>query len=147
MKRYYLSKIEQYQDPGIGLVYRHRMQVLQQELGMNFEYEGGEIATDPITGAPLHKALLVLVGGIDHKQFQDDAGLIPMPVVAHDTKVSAIHTATKVKARAAIKALGYSDAEVEAAWGNADGLRDVLNHYGKKNNANFDCDKFDLDES
>lgn len=142
MKRYYLSKIKQVSDPDFGLVYKHR---LQEYSGI--DYQGGEIKVDPTTGAPTEKALLVLVGGIDHKQFRDDPELIPLPDVKIDSKVSSIHTPTKLKVKQAIKALGLTDAEVEEVWGNADGLRDVLNHYGKRNNPDFDCDKFDLDES
>ena len=99
---------------------------------------------DPQTGVPLHKALLVLVGGIDHRAYAADPMLIPLPAVDQDVKVSSIQAGTKVSAKARIKAFGFDDAETEAAWGNADGLRDVLNHYGRKNNPNFDADAFDL---
>lgn len=144
MKRYYLSKIfcdteGTYGEPGFWM---HRLQTYP-----GIDYTGGEIKTDPVTGIPTEKALLCLVGGINHKQLQDDPELIPLPDVARDVKVSAIHTATKLKAKADIKALGFEDSEVEEVWGNADGLRDVLNHYGRKNNENFDANNFDLDES
>jgi hypothetical protein len=144
MKRYYLSKIfqdvaGQYGEPGAWM---HR---LQTKTGI--DYVGGEIKTDPVTGIPTEKALLCLVGGINHKQLQGDPELIPMPDVAKDMKVSAIHTATKLKTKRDIKAIGFADTETEAVWNNADGLRDVLNHYGQKNNPDFDSNNFDLDES
>lgn len=143
MKRYYLSKI--FLDttpPFTNGLWRHRLQTYP-----NVDYEGGEIAVDPQTGIPTQKALLVLVGGIDHKQFQDDPDLVPMPDVGADVKVSAIHTATKLDAKAAVVDLGFDQAAVDQVWGNADGLRDVLNHYGKLNNPYFDCNAFDIDES
>lgn len=143
MKKYYLSKIKQVMDPNIGeLVWKHR---LQEYVGVEFLV--GAIESDPNTGAPVHPAALVLVGGIDHAQFKNDPELIPMPDVAKDTKVSAIHTQTKLKCKADIKGFGFSDESVEAVWNNADGLRDVLSYYGKLNNPAFDPDNFDLDES
>lgn len=145
MKRYYLSKIKLVDVPGFGPVWRHRLQELSDT--MPIDYVGGEIAVDPNTGIPTQKALLVLVGGVDHQRLRGDPELVPLPAVAADTKVSAIHTPTKVGAKAAIRALGFTQQEVDAAWDNADGLRDVLNHYGKKNNPAFDADKFDVDES
>lgn len=143
MKRYYLSKITSAFDPSVGaVVNKHRLQDYP-----GIDYVGGEIDVDPITGAPTQKALLVLVGGIDHAQFADDPDLVPLPQVAIDLKVSSIHTATKLTAKQAIVALGYTDADVNDVWGNADGMRDVLNHYGRLNNAEFDAANFDLDES
>lgn len=144
MKRYYLSKI--FLDTSIPTfpngVWRHQLQTYP-----GIDYEGGEIKTDPETGIPTEKALLVLVGGINHKQLQDDPDLVALPDVALDVKVSAIKTSTKLDARSNIAALGFADEEVEAAFGNADGLRDVVNHYGKLNNPDFDANDFDLDES
>lgn len=145
MKRYYLSKIKQVTVPGFGLVWRHRAQEISETTSL--DYVGGEIAVHPQTGVPTQKALLILVGGIDHQRLRDDPELVPMPDVKIDNKVSSMHVPTKLKAKAAIKALGFADAEVENVWSNADGLRDVLDHYGRLNNPEFDCDKFDLDES
>ena len=142
MKRYYLSKIKQVNDSSFGMVWKHRLQELP-DVG----YVGGEIKTDPQTGIPTEKALLVLVGSIDHKKFKNDPELIPLPDVAKDVKVSAIHTATKIKVKDDIAGLGFTPAEIDDVWGNADGMRDVLNHYGKRNVEDFDVDKFDLDES
>lgn len=145
MKRYYLSKIKQVHMPTLGDVWTHRL----AELG-TYDMVGGtgdEIAVHPDTGVPLHKAVLVLVGGIDHRQLVADPEIIPMPAVPLDMKVSSIHVPTKLVVKAAIRALGYSDAEVAAVWDNADGIRDVLQHYGRLNKPDFDCDNFDLDES
>lgn len=142
MKRFYLSKIKQVNDPSFGTVWKHRLQEYE-----GIEYIGGEIKVDLATGQPTEKALLVLVGGINHKRLQGDAELVALPQVAHDMKVSAIHTGTKLKAKADIKGLGFGDVETENAWANADGHRDVLNHYGRLNNPDFDVNNFDIDES
>lgn len=145
MKRYYLSKIKQVEVPVIGLVTTHRAAEIP---GLDMVGgTGDEIAVDPVTGQPTAKAVLVLIGGINHRPLQDDPELIAMPAVAHDMKVSAIHTATKLKAKADIKKFGFSDEEVESVWGNADGMRDVLNTYGRHNKPTFDVNNFDLDES
>lgn len=141
MKRYYLSKITSAFDPSVGaVVNRHRLQAYP-----GVDYVGGEIDVNPQTGVPTQKALLVLVGGIDHAKFGNDPNLVPLPQVAIDMKVSSIHTATKLKAKSDVTKLGFTD--VETVWGNADGLRDVINHYGRLNNPNFDAANFDLDES
>jgi len=145
MKRYYLSEIfldtSRTQDPFD--VWRHRLQTVTPPV----DAAGWAIQIDPATGQPKTKALLVIVGGIDHSRLQNIPGVVPMPNVPHDVKVSSIHTGTKLKAKASIKALGYADADVEATWNNADGHRDVLNFYGRLNHPDFDVNNFDLDES
>ena len=90
--------------------------------------------------------VLVLVGRIDHQAFQNDDELVPMPDVSKDIKISAIQTAQKVKVKNAIKKLGLTDGEINEVWDNSDGMRDVLNTYGKLNNPAFDCDNFDLND-
>lgn len=142
MKRYYLSKIKAVEIPGMGTAYRHRLQELP-----DVEYLGGEIKTDPATGLPTEKALLCLVAGVKHAKFKQDPELVALPLVGHDIKVSSIHTATKLKCKADIKALGFSDVEVEAAFDNADGFKDVANHFGRKNKDDFNADDFDLYEN
>lgn len=138
MKRWYLSKIFQSNDPPAN-PWVHRLQQLP-----NVEYKGGEIAFDPQTGVPTQKALLVLVGAVDHKPFQTDPDIVPLPDFPPDGKVSGMHTPTKLGAKSKIVALGHSQAEVDAAWDNADGFRDVLQHYGRKNDPAFDVNDFDL---
>lgn len=141
MKRFYLSKI--FQDTagqyGIPGAWRHGIQK-----HANREYIGGEIEVDPVTGIPTQKAILVLVGGKSHAALVNDPDIIPLPDVSPDIKVSSVHTPTKLKIKNAIKALGFAQAEVDAVWDNADGMRDVLNHYGRKNNLTFDANDFDL---
>lgn len=144
VKRYYLSKI--FQDTagtyGITDAWHHRLQTYT-----GIDYVGGNIKVDPATGVPTEKALLVLVGGIDHSKLQNDPDLVPMPVVPLDIKVSSIQTDTKLTAKSAITKLGFDEAAVTDVWGNADGLRDIINHYGRLNNAEFDANNFDVDES
>lgn len=141
MKRYYLSKIKQVIDPSIGPVWKHRLQEIP-----NIDYVGGEIKTDPVTGIPTEKALLVLVGSIKHKTLKEDPELIALPAVAHDMKVSAVHGPTKIKCKDAMVAMGFTRAEIDNIWSGADGIRDVLEHFGKRNNPVFSCDDFDLDD-
>ena len=150
MKRYYLSKIfkDVAGDFGPPNAWHHRVQVLGRIPNTTrVQYQGGEIKVDPATGIPTEKALLCLVAAIDHTQLQNDSQIVPLPAVAMDVKVSSIHTPTKLVVKDKIKALGHGDAETEAIWGNADGLRDVINAYGRKNNPDFDVNNFDLDES
>lgn len=143
MKRYYLSPIKQYNDPQLGNYWGHHF----QQAYPGVEYEAGEILVDPVTGLPTEKALLILVGAINHRDYVADPDLVDLPNVNHDMKVSAIHSGTKVAAKAKAKnAAGYSDAEINEIWNNADGMRDILNAYGRKNNPNFDVNNFDLND-
>ena len=136
MKRYYLSEIY---NAGPLEGWRHRMQDY-----VNTPYRGGEIAVDPQTGIPTQKALLVLVEDRDHVRFRGKAGLIPLPDVALDIKVSAIDTKTKGDTVDKAKAIGFADAELAEVFDNAKSHRDVLNHFGRKNNPNFDADAFEV---
>lgn len=138
MKRYYLSKIYQSNDPPLN-PWVHKLQTYADR-----EYLGGEIKVDPVTGVPTEKALLVLVAGKHHAALVADPDLIAMPNVPHDMKVASIHTPTKLAAKASIRALGFAKEDVDAVWDNADGMREVLNHYGRKNNPQFDVNDFDL---
>ena len=142
MKRYYLSKIFQdvNGDYGLAGAWMHRFQAISADV----DYRGGEIAVDPQSGVPTQQALLILVGAVDHKPFQDDPDLVPLPDVAPDVKVSSIHAPRKLLAKAAIVALGFGAADTDALWGGADGLRDGLNHCGRLNNPEFDTNAFDL---
>lgn len=144
MKAYYLSKI--FLDMTVPTfpagVWRHKLQTYP-----GIDYASGEIKTDPTTGIPTEKVLLVLAGGINHAQLRSDPDIVPLPVVPLDIKVSSIQTETKITAKTAIAALGFSEAEVMDVWGNADGLRDIVNHYGRLNNSDFDASNFDVDES
>lgn len=142
MKKYYLSKIKAVQE-GNETFYRHRLQDIDY---VDVEYLGGEIKVDQVTGIPTEKALLVLVGGVDHKRFQDDPELVPIPDVALDVKVSATKTLTKLDFKSKAKGLGLANADVDGIVDNADGWRDVVNALGQKNNAAFDCNNFDLDD-
>lgn len=142
-RRFYLSKIRQVYDDTLGSdVWRHRLQDPGFE---NLDVQGGVIASDLVTGEPLHSYTLVLVGGIDHRPLNTDAELVALPVVAIDAKVSSIQTARKNRAKNEINTrLGLTD--TDAVWSNADGLRDVINHYGQANWPEFDVDNFDLDD-
>lgn len=142
MKRYYLSKIFQDTAGTYGLpgAWMHRLQTYPDR-----DYVGGEIAVNPTTGVPTEKALLVLVGGRHHAAIAADHDLVALPDVPLDMKVGSIHTPTKLAVKAKIRTrLGFSQVEVDDLWDNADGIRDVINHYGRRNNPSFDANDFDL---
>lgn len=144
MRKYYLSKIKQYFEPGIGNYWGHALQQYE-----NVDYAGGEIKVDPLTGIPTEKALLVLVGSKDHARFKNDADLVEIPAGRDslNTQVGATDTPTKLKFRRDAKALGFADAEVESVADNIKSWKQVVNEFGRKNNAAFDADNFDLDEA
>lgn len=145
MRRFYLSKIREVFDPTLGTnVWRHRFQDPGFE---DLDLQGGEIASDPQTGIPTQVATLVLVGGINHAPLAADDELAIFPDVPLDLKVSGIHVATKNLLKAKIKALGFTAEETESIWTNADGVRDAVTAYGRKNNPGFDADNFDLYEA
>lgn len=142
MKRYYLSKIFQDTAGTYGLpgAWMHRLQTYADR-----DYVGGEIKVDPQTGVPTEKALLVLVGGKHHAAIAADQDMVALPDVPLDMKVASIHTPTKLAVKNKIRAkLGLLGAEVDDVFDNADGFRDVINHYGRKNNPTFDANDFDL---
>lgn len=138
---FYLSKIEQHDEPGMGLVNRHRLQVGYPGV----EYLGGEIAVGT-DGDPLHPALLVLVAGDDHTPYQNDPKLVPLPVGALDSQIISIGTEAKLATRAAIVALGFSQAVVDAVWANSATLREAINWHGQRNNPDFDVNAFSLSQ-
>jgi len=140
-QRFYLSKIKQYTEPGLTY-WAHAFQVDHPGI----EYKGGEIANDPVTGDPLYPHILIRVAAIDHTPFQGSDDLIPFPDVSPDVKVSSIHGPTKLAVKAKIMKHGVSKAEIDAVWDNADGMRDVLNYYGRLNNPDFDVNDFDLSD-
>lgn len=145
MKRYYLSKIKTVNMPGMGMVNRHRLQELADELGLNVEYVGGEIAVDPNTGAPTQKALLILIDTSNHVPFANDPQMADFPDASLDTKVSAIGVGARNRARAKITSgVGFSSQETDEAWNGADDLRAVIEHYGRLNNLMFDSRNFDV---
>lgn len=147
MKRYYLLDIVAVNHPEFGTVYKNALQAYMEARGIRIDYQGGQIGIDPSTGLPTQKVTVALVGGIDHARLRGAPGIVQLPNVSHDMKVSAIQTGVKLAAKAAIKALGVADAEVEAVWSNSDGFRDILNYHGRSNDPAFDVDNFDIDES
>lgn len=143
MKRYYLSKIKQYSDPDVGLYYSHHLAQAHPNVDKVFT---AEIMTDAL-GQPVTKAVLCVVGAVDHRALDQDADLVALPDMQPHVKVSATHTPTKNAFKKKCKDMGFADAEVESVVTNADGWADVLDHFGKKNNPAFDYRNFDTDES
>lgn len=139
MRRWYLSKIREYTEDSLTY-YAHALQVNHPGV----EYRGGEIKVDG-NGTPTETALLVLVGGVDHRAFASDPDLIPLPDWPTDGKVEGIATPRKLAVRNRIRdELGESESAVAARWDNPGNYRDVLNEYGRRNNAEFDVNNFDL---
>lgn len=151
MKKYYLSAIfkdvtGQY---GIAGAYDHAlvrfMHPASPTYAPGISFAGGDIATDPQTGIPTQKALLVLVDAKDHTVFKVDTDMVPFPDVSLDVKVTAIHTTTKLTFAQSAKLLGLDADMVDSSLDNADGLRDTVNHFGRLNNPLFDANNFDVD--
>lgn len=142
MKRFYLSKIKEYDDGG-SVAYRHRI----QELDPPVDYVGGEIKADPQTGIPVEKALLVLVGGVSHAALAADPELVQIPVVDIFMKVGSTHTPTKLAFKAKAISLDLDEEFVNGLMSNPEGWIEVINELGRLNNDTFDAQNFDLDES
>jgi hypothetical protein len=140
MKRYYLSKIKQINQPGIGMVWVHRF----QEATTNTNYVGGEIAVDLVTGIPTQKALLILVEHPNHSAFIKDAELADFPEVALDTKANAVGVGARNASKEKMRAIGLSAAEVDDLWLQADSVRDIVDRMGRLNNPAFDSRDFDV---
>ncbi len=142
MRKYYLSKIKQYTD-GPLTYYGHALQQYP-----NTDYVGGEIKLDA-NGIPTEKALLVLVGSKDHAKFRSDQDIVEVPAGRDSlsVQVGATDTPTKLKFRRGVKALGFDATHVDAVTDNVQSWKQVVNEFGRKNNPDFDADKFDLDES
>ena len=143
MKRYYLSKIKAVQIPGMGTVYRHRFQELAEKLGLNITYVGGEIDVDPATGIPTQAALLILVDTVDHTPFAGDNEMADFPDGGLDVKVASIGAVAKNLSKGKMKKVGLTPTDVDSLWQQADGLRDIINALGKRNNPAFDSLNFD----
>lgn len=139
MKRYYLSPIRQYSEPGLTY-WGHHFQ--QKYPGV--QYEAGEIAEDLKRGRPVAKALLVLVDARDHSEYENDSELVPIPDVELNRRVSALNSQERDRATArAVSAAGFTPGDVQSVWGAANDMRAVLNHYGRLNNPQFDADEFE----
>ena len=139
---FYLAKIETVEDPTIGTVVRHRLQIAHPGV----EYLGGEIAGEPGTDNPPPPALLVLVADDDHTPYQGDPKLVPIPVAALDSQIIGLGTEAKLATRAAIVGLGFSQATVDTVWANSQTLRDAINWHGRLNNPTFDVNAFSLSQ-
>lgn len=152
MKLFYLSRIVRtplQMDPddpnSVTLATQHRFQVLCETLGLNITYQGGEIRSNP-DGSPAEKALLILVDHPDHSVFVADPDMAVFPDAGLSTKLNAISIAERTAFRLKAMAMGYTQAEVDAVWANTDmtTLRQVVTHYGRMNNLDFDTYAFDL---
>lgn len=143
MKKYYLSKISLFQDPDLGNVWRHALQ-----LHPDIDYVGGEIKTDE-SGNATEKALLVLVGARNHAAIANDPDIIPVPAGQDslNTQIGATDTPTKLQFRAKLLAMGHGQADVDVVTDNIRSWRQFVNDMGQRNNPAFDVDNFDLNEA
>lgn len=143
MKKYYLSKIKQFTDPGLGTYWGHALQAHP-----NIDYVGGEIKTDA-TGTPTETALLVLVGARDHATIKADPDILEVPAGQDslNTQIGATDTPTKLQFRARLLAMGHGQADVDAVTDNIRSWRKFVNDMGQRNNHGFNVDNFDLNEA
>lgn len=135
MKRYYLSKIigdgrspETAFKPKIGLI-----------PGLNYV---SEIKSDPVTGSPAEQFALCLVAARNHSAILADADNRALPDVPLDVKMNAINASTKSKFVDDLAFFGIDSAFINSA----DGFRDSVRYLGKRLNANFDENNFDVSE-
>jgi hypothetical protein len=108
------------------------------------EFTRYAIKTDPVTGVPTEKAILLLVESDDFTLIAADADIVLLPDVALDQPVSAIATVTKSAAKAKAVTLGFTEQEVGDVWLNSSPYSDVLNHYGRLNADDFNVLNFTL---
>lgn len=144
MKKYYLSKIKQYEEvPGSGVF--HYGHAAQQHA--NVDYVGGEIKVDG-AGVPTEVALLILVGAKDHAVLDADPDLLAVPAGQDslNTQIGATDTPTKLRFRAKMKAMGHGQADVDSVSDNIKSWRQLVNDLGQRNNPAFDVNNFDLNE-
>jgi hypothetical protein len=109
------------------------------------DFIGTEVATGP-DGAPSQKGALIMVGATDHRPFQNSPGIVPLPDMTLDGKISNINAPNKLRCISRLKSeIGFTDAEVDAVWGNgADSYEGLLDHYGKLNAPSFSSKNLDL---
>lgn len=97
-------------------------------------------ASDPNTGAPVSPWALVVVETNNHARLLSKAGVDPLPDFPLDGKVTAIENATRTAVKARLSARGIPTALVD----NADGYREVIRGIGRRLEAAFDENNFDI---
>ncbi len=131
-KRYYICDV--IGDGTDGNEYRPSVADIQ---GVNWV---GSIPGDA-QGRPLFPWALVLVATNNHAQLRDVAGIDPLPDFPLDGRMNAVNNAAGNAMSAALSRRGVS-----VSWGGTDGYRDVVRAIGRRLDAAFDENKFDVAE-
>jgi len=136
-RRFYLSRIlfDAADLGGIG-AWRHKLQTYS-----GVAYRGGEIFSDPATGLPARKSLLVAADDEREAEWAADLDLVRFPAVSLDTRLTRLPQDEQQMLRAGIAAHGFSDREMRRLFDEARTLRDLLNNLGRLNNPEFDADQ------
>jgi hypothetical protein len=101
----------------------------------------GDIPVDLQTGQPLYAWALVLVATDKHQSLRSDSRINALPDFPLDGRMNAINNAAAAGLTTALQKRGIS-----VNWGGTAGYRDVLQEVGRRNNANFNIDNFDVAE-
>lgn len=131
MKRYYISPI--IGDGSIDNPYRPKV----ADYGVPW---AGLIPTDQ-DGKPVAVWALVLVSAANHAKLLADKDIHGLPDFPLDGKVSAIQNATKNVMKARLAARGIDTAFIDGT----DGYREVVRGIGRKLQADFDENNFDVE--
>lgn len=141
-RRLYLAKIRVVPHPDFGSLIAHEFQIAHPTK----EFSQGRVASDA-NGQPTQIAALVMVAGIDHSPYMGNPNIVPLPFDSLTGSIGTIATELRLAAKAAIIGLGFDATETNALWINSTPVRDVVTHYGRLNDPDFNVDSFDLYES
>lgn len=137
MKRWCMSR--QYHTDDFGGSYTHAM--IDRYSLQEFTRYG--LKTDPETGIPTEKGILVLVEAPDFTALNADADIVVMPDVGLSTAVSAMDTVEKLNAKTKLVTFGFTEQEVGGFWDKGS-YGEVLDALGQLNLDTFSVLNFDL---
>lgn len=140
MKRYYICKVI-----GDGLTPESSLRspienVIDPITGAKAFGSVSVIATDPITGQPVHPWTLTVAVGQKHGLLSNHPDVDPLPDYPFDAKLSAMHLPTKTQMIEKMQLRGIDTGFIT----NADGFRDVIRTLGRRHVADFDENNFDV---
>jgi hypothetical protein len=109
------------------------------------EFTRYAIKTDPVTGVPTEKAILLLVESADFTEIAADPDIVLMPDVGLSTSIGhGLTTVEKELTKAKIVSLGFTEQQVGDAWLPSKPYGELLNDYGRLNADDFNVLNFTL---
>ncbi len=137
-KRFVLARVISAFDPNEGaVVNRHAVQ-----LHPDVAYEGNEIPTDD-TGTPTVPWILVLVGSQNIAALSADPDIRVMPDISLDARLIMLEPAALTAMQSALTEAGFAI----TIRPTVDSMREIMDAAGKRANAAFNVDAFDIDAS